>query len=158
MIGAATTSRDPLIGFKTASISLQTPSMISRSGPNTLTPMSVRTPVESISIRLIIGWVKMLLQPGTCNDRPISSSTKSPFGPVCRCHKKTSFLNDLVISFRNATKGEFASENKVTADGTDCGWSCDDTEASANAMDSAEWEASFSSPERCAAQIISSSE
>ncbi len=54
----------------------------SRSGPNTLTPMSVRTPVESMSMRLMIGCVKMLLQPGTCKTRPISSSTRSPFGPA----------------------------------------------------------------------------
>ncbi len=89
MIGAAMTSRAPLIGFSAASISLQTRSIVSRSGPKTLTPMSVRTPVESMSMRLMIGCVKMLLQPGTCSTRPISSSTRSPLGPVCRGQKKT---------------------------------------------------------------------
>ena len=44
MMGAAITSRAPLIGFRAASISLQTRSIVSKSGPNTLTPMSVRTP------------------------------------------------------------------------------------------------------------------
>ena len=42
-------------------------------------------------MRLMIGCVKMLLQPGTCSTRPISSSTRSPFGPVCRGQKKTLF-------------------------------------------------------------------
>ena len=41
--------------------------------PKSLTATGERTPVESISIRLAIGWVKLLPQPGTCNAVLISS-------------------------------------------------------------------------------------
>ena len=42
--------------------------------------MSVRTPVESISMRLMIGCVKMLLQPGTCKTRAHFVIHKIAFG------------------------------------------------------------------------------
>ena len=71
--------------------------------------MSVRTPVESISMRLMIGCVKMLLQPGTCSTRPISSSTRSPFGPPVRGQKNTRSRNGFSSSSRSAPNGAKAA-------------------------------------------------
>ena len=75
--------------------------------------MSVRTPVESISMRLMIGCVKMLLQPGTCKTRPISSSTRSPFGPVWRGQRKTWSRTAFSSSSRNAMNGSKAAASNV---------------------------------------------
>ena len=50
----------------------------SRFAPKTFTPTGSRTPVESISIRLAIGWVKLLPQPGICK-AVLISSTRSSF-------------------------------------------------------------------------------
>ena len=52
--------------------------MSSRFEPKTLTATGIRTPVESISIRLAIGWVKLLPQPGICK-AVLISSTRSVF-------------------------------------------------------------------------------
>ena len=41
--------------------------MVATSFPKTFTPTWVRIPVESISIRLRIGWVQMLVTPGRCS-------------------------------------------------------------------------------------------
>ena len=46
--------------------------------PKTFTATGSRTPVESISIRLAIGWVKLLPQPGICK-AVLISSTRSVF-------------------------------------------------------------------------------
>ena len=46
--------------------------------PKTFTATGRRTPVESISIRLAIGWVKLLPQPGICR-AVLISSTRSVF-------------------------------------------------------------------------------
>ena len=43
-------------------------------GGVTFTATGMRTPVESISMRLAIGWVKLLPHPGICNRVPISST------------------------------------------------------------------------------------
>ena len=49
----------------------------SRSSPKTFTPIGERTPVESISIRLMIGCVKMLPQPGIWIAVSISATRSS---------------------------------------------------------------------------------
>ena len=74
--------------------------------------MSVRTPVESISMRLMIGWVKMLLQPGVCKTRPNSSSTRSPFGPLSRGHRKTHWANGFFNSSMSGAKGRKAASSR----------------------------------------------
>ena len=65
LFGTASIPMIALGGLRACSTSLQTRLIVSRSGPKTLTPMVVRTPVESMSMRLAIGCVQMLLQPGT---------------------------------------------------------------------------------------------
>src|SRR5439155_722868 len=55
--GRQVNAPDPalLTAVSAASMSLQVLSMVSKSGPKTFTPMGVRTPVESMSMRLAIG-------------------------------------------------------------------------------------------------------
>ena len=51
-------------------------SMVSRLAPKILTPIGVRMPVESMSMRVLIGMVHALVQPGSCTVR-LSSSVSS---------------------------------------------------------------------------------
>ena len=59
----------------TASISRDTRSMSSRSEPNTLMPIGVRMPVDSMSMRARIGIVQLFDTPGNCS--ALSSSAIS---------------------------------------------------------------------------------
>ena len=52
-----------------------------RSVPKTFTPTSDRTPVVSMSIRLMIGIVQMFDTPGICTARPISARSRSSVMP-----------------------------------------------------------------------------
>ena len=63
-----------------ASISSET-----RSRPNILTPTGVRIPVESMSMRALIGMVHALLTPGNCSDASISAMSLSKLIPARHC-------------------------------------------------------------------------
>jgi len=52
-----------------------------RSGPKTLTPTGVRMPVESMSMRALIGIVQALLTPGNCTLASISAISLSVVMP-----------------------------------------------------------------------------
>ncbi len=51
-------------------------SIVSRLAPNTLMPIGVRMPVESMSMRVLMGMVQAFVQPGSCTLR-FSSSVSS---------------------------------------------------------------------------------
>ena len=57
----------------TRSISLGEPLDLGRSGPKTLTPTGVRMPVDSMSMRALIGMVQALLTPGRRSASSISA-------------------------------------------------------------------------------------
>ena len=63
--------------FTTASISLARRSISSKSLPKTLMPIGVRIPVESMSIRALIGIVQALDTPGICSARSSSAVSLS---------------------------------------------------------------------------------
>ncbi len=77
-IWSGKTSAAPRTPRSTPAISWLTRWMSSSLEPKTLTATGSRTPVESISIRLAIGWVKLLPQPGICK-AVLISSTRSVF-------------------------------------------------------------------------------
>src|SRR5689334_8366283 len=57
--------------------------MASRSVPKTLTPTGVRTPVVSMSTRVLIGIVQALVQPGNCMRAFISAVSSSQLIGCC---------------------------------------------------------------------------
>ena len=66
----------------TASISLASLSISSRSLPNTLMPIGVRMPVDSMSMRALIGMVQALATPGNCSALSISAISLSMVMPA----------------------------------------------------------------------------
>ena len=50
--------------------------------PNTLTPTGVRMPVESMSIRALIGMVQAFETPGNCSALSISAMRESTVTPA----------------------------------------------------------------------------
>ena len=76
----------PGTAFTTASISFASFSISSRSLPNTLMPIGVRMPVESMSMRALIGMVQELATPGNLQrlvqfgDQLVDGHAGSPFG------------------------------------------------------------------------------
>jgi hypothetical protein len=65
----------------TASISLASFSISPRSLPKTLMPMGVRMPVDSMSVRALIGIVQALATPGNCSALSISAISVSVVMP-----------------------------------------------------------------------------
>ena len=59
----------PGTSWTTCTISVASRSSSCRSGPKTLTPTGVRMPVDSMSMRALIGMVQALLTPGNCKRR-----------------------------------------------------------------------------------------
>ena len=77
----------PGTAFRTCSICLASLSISARSVPITLTPTGVRMPVDSMSMRALIGMVQALETPGNCSALSISAIRLSmrdagpPFAP-----------------------------------------------------------------------------
>jgi hypothetical protein len=65
----------------TASIWRASFSISARSVPSTFTPTGVRMPVESMSMRALIGMVQALETPGNCSDLSISAISLSTVIP-----------------------------------------------------------------------------
>jgi hypothetical protein len=65
----------------TASISLASFSISPRSLPKTLMPIGVRMPVDSMSMRALIGMVQALDTPGNCSALSISAISLSVVMP-----------------------------------------------------------------------------
>ena len=68
--------------FTTASISLARRSISFRSLPNTLMPMGVRMPVDSMSMRALIGMVQAFDTPGNCSALSNSAISLSVVRPA----------------------------------------------------------------------------
>ena len=75
----------PGTAFSTCSICFASRSISTRSVPITLTPIGVRIPVESMSMRALIGWVHALETPGNCSARSISAVRLSTVTPGRHC-------------------------------------------------------------------------
>ena len=71
----------PDTGRSAASISRDSRSMPARSGPYTLTPIGVRMPVDSMSMRALIGIVQALLTPGKSSALFMSETSWSTVMP-----------------------------------------------------------------------------
>lgn len=67
--------------FTTRSMSFATRSISTRSVPKTLIPIGVRIPVESMSVRALMGMVQALLTPGICTAWSISAISLSMVMP-----------------------------------------------------------------------------
>ena len=67
--------------LRTCSIWRATRSISPRSVPNTLTPTGVRMPVESMSMRALIGMVQAFETPGNCSALSISAISESMVTP-----------------------------------------------------------------------------
>ena len=68
--------------FRTCSTCRARRSISARSVPNTFTPTGVRMPVESMSMRALIGIVQALDTPGNCSALSISEINESTVTPA----------------------------------------------------------------------------
>ena len=75
----------PGTAFSTCSICLASLSISTRSVPITLTPIGVRMPVDSMSMRALIGMVQALETPGNCSALSISAIRLSIVMPGRHC-------------------------------------------------------------------------
>ena len=90
--------------------------MASSFGPNTFTPTGVRIPVESMSVRALIGIVQAFDTPGR---RTFSSSSASSFSGVMPGRHSDSGLRLMTVSIISSGAGSVAESARPALPNTD---------------------------------------